>query len=405
MDSENRQERENRVRTADLSKGRIMAMFTVTHFLVDLACIFMMTAFLIPSLPNRTAWLWCVIIYNFCAFALQLPVGAAADKIGKPAAVSAFGCLLIAVSFLLTRLPMAAAVAAGVGNACFHIGGGVFVLKISERKAALSGIYVSTGALGVYLASKLAAGRSAVFMGIPFYLSAAFVMIILMLICSVSLAAETIKAAHEEKRNLLSDNRNGNIENGIRICDFVCYSKPQFFLFIVTVFSLTFTICLRSYVGTILNFDWKSDESLGFAFVLGIVFGKMAGGIIGDRFGWLKTSGVSLCISAILFIFAPSIPACGIPGVFLFNMTMPVTLTAIANIYPQDQGLAFGITTFALFIGVIPSMFGAANTVIFSFRTWLTICVIVSAAALAAGLKGYKYLQSRVQETIKDSDQ
>lgn len=393
MDSENK--RKNQAGTADLSKVNIMVMFTTIHFFVDITCIFMMTAFLIPSLPDRTVWLWCVILYNFFAFAFQLPAGAAADRIGKPAAVSAFGCLLIAASFLLTRFPAEAAVIAGMGNACFHIGGGISVLKISERKAALSGIYVSTGAFGVYLAPKLAAVRSAVFMGIPFYLCAAFIMMILMLICAAALAlgfAKNMAASQDNKNIKKKSDCSLNYESG-------CVSYVFKF---TAVLCMTFTVCLRSYVGTILNFDWKSNGILGLLFVLGIVFGKIAGGIVGDRFGWLETSSASLCISAIMFIFAPSFPVCGILGVFLFNMTMPVTLTALANIYPQNQGLAFGMTTFALFIGIIPSMFGAIGAIIFSFKIWLTICVFVSAAALAAGLKGYKYLQNNIKDKERE---
>ena len=51
---------------------------------------------------------------------------------------------------------MIACIIAGIGNALFHVGGGIDVLNISEKKASLSGIFVSTGAMGIFLGSKSA---------------------------------------------------------------------------------------------------------------------------------------------------------------------------------------------------------------------------------------------------------
>ncbi|MCL2124545.1 MAG: hypothetical protein FWH33_00975 [Oscillospiraceae bacterium] len=39
-------------------------------------------------------------------------------------------------------VPLAAVVAAGLGNGVFHIGGGVDVLNISESKAGALGVFV-----------------------------------------------------------------------------------------------------------------------------------------------------------------------------------------------------------------------------------------------------------------------
>jgi FSR family fosmidomycin resistance protein-like MFS transporter len=43
---------------------------------------------------------------------------------------------------------------------------------------------------------------------------------------------------------------------------------------------------------------------------------------------------------------------------FLFNMTMPVTLWATAKIFPGAKGFAFGLLTFGLFLGFLPVYLG-----------------------------------------------
>ena len=48
----------------------------------------------------------------------------------------------------------------------------------------------------------------------------------------------------------------------------------------------------------------------------------------------------------------------GVMGLFFFNMTMPITLYLAADILERYRGFAFGILTFAIFIGYLPAYFG-----------------------------------------------
>ena len=107
----------------------------------------------------------------------------------------------------------------------------------------------------------------------------------------------------------------------------------------------------------ILAFSWKSTFVYALLFVIGVVLGKMLGGIIGDKIGYKKIS-ISLIISAICFIFAFDNPIIGIIAVLLFNMTMPITLICLSNIFDNNKGLAFGLLTLALFTGCIPTFIG-----------------------------------------------
>ena len=47
-------------------------------------------------------------------------------------------------------------------------------------------------------------------------------------------------------------------------------------------------------------------------------------------------------------------PYAGVTAVFLFNMTMPVTLGALGRMLPGVKGFAFGTLTLALFAGLVP---------------------------------------------------
>ena len=78
----------------------------------------------------------------------------------------------------------------------------------------------------------------------------------------------------------------------------------------------------------------------------------MIGGILADKFGLDKVGIVSLFLSAILFIFSFDSIVIAMISVFLFNMTMPLTLILLSN-YLNHYGLAFGLNTTALLFGAL----------------------------------------------------
>ena len=115
---------------------------------------------------------------------------------------------------------------------------------------------------------------------------------------------------------------------------------------------------------------------------MAVVLGKALGGFFGDRYGYMKTSVVSLMISLVCFVFSFNYWLAGVVGLLCFNMTMPLTLTAIASVSNQKYGFSFGLTTFALAIGFIPTIFGADSW--FSVRM-LLISVSLSLSMMVLG--------------------
>ena len=116
-------------------------------------------------------------------------------------------------------------------------------------------------------------------------------------------------------------------------------------------------VILRSYLGMATAFPWKSGALAGALAVLSIVAGKIAGGFASARYGFRKTVTVSLGLAACCYFFSDLMPA-GLAALFLFNMTMPITLYWLACCLPKMPGFAFGFLTFALFLGFLPGYFG-----------------------------------------------
>ena len=296
-----------------------LCIYSLGHFWVDFSCALMM----FTCLSAHGEWAQCVLLYNFCAFALQMPLGLLADRLDRNGWLAALGCVMAVMGWGLKPLPAAAAV--GLGNACFHVGGGVQVLSDGGDRAAPLGVFVSPGAFGIYLGALL--GRGA---GFPSRLAVAG--LLLFGLCFALLEARRDRPSGASAEMVLEP---------YAMWALVC---------------CVLVVALRSYLGMVMTFPWKTG-----GWVLGlscaVVLGKAAGGLLGDRLGMIKASALSLGLSAVLF-FLSALPLAGTAAVFLFNMTMPVTLWAAARLLPGGRGFAFGLLTFALFLGFLPVWLG-----------------------------------------------
>lgn len=305
-------------------KARLLSVYCISHFLVDLGC-----AFFILSLPygsNRTI---AFLIYNFCAFALQMPFGILADNLSRNAVIAAVGCILVALGTLIP-LPFVLAVVIGIGNALFHVGGGVDALNMSSQKCSPLGLFVSPGAIGLCL-GKMLCGK------IPFCVVSA-----ILLLAAIAILL-TSKGFHG---SFSSDNRELSLPQ----------ISPSVLLSVLCLFAV---VALRSFAGMSFSFEWKA--SIPALITIGcIALGKAFGGFAADLLGTKAASILSLGVCAVLFLFSDNI-LCGLAALLLFNMTMPITLWETAQIFPNAKGFSFGLLTFALFIGFLPVYFGVPS--------------------------------------------
>lgn len=322
---------------------RTVGVYAAGHFLVDLACMFLF----VRSVAGTACRTEGMLLYNFFAFAGQMPLGLLADRLDRDRLVSVLGCVLVAGAYLLSGAPLLLCVTAGLGNALYHVGGGLGTLGLSEGRSGLLGIFVSPGAFGLFLGGVLA--KTALPAAVPALCLLAAGGLILAL-CRAPKHAPLALAP--EKSGLLA------------------------------LLLLFFVVVLRSYTGFLFSFPWRTGP-WAWLFTAGVVLGKALGGLAADRFGSLRASVVSLGLAAALFLFSQH-PACGVLAVLAFNMTMPVTLRAAADLLPGAKGFSFGLLTFALFLGFLPAALGLPGV----SAGWMYAALsLVSLALLWAGLR------------------
>ena len=305
-----------------MTRKPLLALYSIAHFWVDLSCAFLAFRFLSGS-PD---FLLCLLLYNFCAFALQMPLGIWADGLNRNGLLAAVGCSLTAAAFLVP-LALPAAVVAGVGNALFHLGGGIDVLNAGERKAAALGVFVSPGAVGLYVGTLWGGGAAVSALLPPAGLLALGGGILL-------LCRRTFGSLRSGNAPVEAEPAGGSW-------------LPLVPLFLVVV--------LRSWMGLGQSFPWKA--AWGLPLVLALALGKAAGGFLMDAVGPRRAAGWSLGLAVALYLLSGA-PLPGLLAVFLFNMTMPMTLWAAAQLLPGAKGFGFGLLTFALFVGYLPVYLG-----------------------------------------------
>lgn len=303
-----------------------------------------------------------VVTYNIIAFGLQAPFGYLVDKYQSPKASALIGCILVLSSLFLFNIPALVVIFSGLGNAFFHVGGGSISLNIKPKKATAPGIFVAPGALGLTIGTLV--GKSGTFTAWPF--------VILLLISGIFILLNEIPEIKYKKKPV----------------------KQEVRYFELVIILLLLSVSIRALYG--LTATWKTDIGLLLILTMAIVAGKALGGIIADRFGWIKTAIFALLISAPLLALFQNSPVLAITGVFLFQMTMPITVTALSNILPGRSATVFGLTVLALIIGVLPTYFGAKE---FLNNEWVTfVVIIISASSL---LISFKFLYTYFKDKLK----
>jgi MFS transporter, FSR family, fosmidomycin resistance protein len=330
-----------------------MVFLPVSHMLVDAICAMMIFSGLRAHLLSAGDFATAVALYNALAFAMQAPLGLMLDKWQNPRLAVILSFLALAVSVVGLRYsPFAAIIIAGLANALFHLGGGTISFYYSPGKASMPGVFIAPGDLGIIAGILLGkSGAISTLAAIPVLVLLAAVMSIIRL-PRVDYSERTAEPSLPLERILLL---------------------------------VLFCIVVRSMIGTIAVFPWKKDPSLLVALTMAIVIGKGIGGFLADRYGWILVPIAGLLISAPILAFERDFPATAIFGMLLFQMTMPVTLTALYKILPGKPGFAFGLTCLALMIGLLPGSMPIRAFV--SGNVSLLVLIVISAAALFIGLK------------------
>nr|WP_300834687.1 hypothetical protein [uncultured Acetatifactor sp.] len=381
-------------------------IYSALHLLVDGMCALAMFGRLLPGGDRGLS----ILVYNFCAFALQMPLGVALDAlcVGKKGREADFPFLFALAGVLCT---MGGAflhpAVLGIGNALFHVGGGVGTIREDDRRSWRGrglGVFVAPGALGLYLGTVLGRGGS-------WQMWAFGTGVLMALLCAGAIWGR--KAHHFEvsgrkahcfgmrgqkvcffevsgrkaHRFEVSGGEGGTEripESGVRgrgtEADWRAEAQPSksspqktekqaagntgqgIRNTAIAAVCCILVVILRSYVGMAVAFPWKTGFRAGLLAVLMVVGGKAAGGFASARYGMRMTTTVSLGLAGICYLCSTAMLP-GLAALFLFNMTMPITLYWLARSMPRMPGFAFGLLTFALFLGFLPTYFGVAAAV------------------------------------------
>ena len=340
--------------------------YALCHFVVDFACVSTMLCAVSRVLGDSgqgsmEVVALSILLYDIVAFTLQLPIGIALDQLDKNSYAALLSYASVGAGVVLSLVPIAllewpAILLLAIGNALFHSAGGLSVLNISQKHAGPSGIFIATGAIGVFLGTQSAQmGR----------LQIAFSLLVLLFLCAlITLVVQKVNKKYWNVHNVSFD-----------------ISELSFNTLLAIVL-LSLVVALRSYAGMVMAFPWKSEMLLLVLSILGVFAGKALGGVVADRIGFRTTAIFSLIVAATLFVPSWEIPVMGLLGVFFFNFTMSITLASLANILPNAKGTAFGLASFSLAVGALPALAGFR----IEHPAMLSGISLVSALSLGVGL-------------------
>jgi len=302
-----------------------------------------------------------VLGYDLLAFGLQLPLGMVVDRLRVVRAALISGLILTFGGLLLIEhAPVATMLVAGIGNALFHLGAGAFVLVAAQGRAAPAGVFVAPGALGLGLGMWM--GRDADLAIWP-----------LVALLAIALA---VALRLRNPRTDGSEQPARPVGSG---------TQARLTLWWSVLGLLVASIMVRSFVGFAGGRGCPPGLLLAFGIPIAGFVGKLVGGLISDRIGWLETSVGALLLSAPILAFAGHTPAGLLPGLVVFQVTMPVTLTAAYLLFPRSPATAFGLPCLGLIVGSLPTFFDEPDQV-YSQPLFLGL-ILASAAACYGALR------------------
>jgi FSR family fosmidomycin resistance protein-like MFS transporter len=252
------------------------------------------------------------LLYNMCAFLTPALIGLFTDDHVRPGVLAAAGAVILGVGLLVVASPLATVISLGLGNACFHVGGGAATLRLTHYKTTAVGLFLGPGACG--LALGLQAGRG------EFEWSWLLVVAALTVAGAV-FAFGSPQASEEPSR---ASGRS------------VAWSGP-------ILAALAVVVVVRSMVPGYTPSEWKVGSAAVLLAAAAAMTGKMLGGILGDLCGAVRTATVSLAAAAVLLPFFSSNMVISLAGLVLLNISVSIVLVGIAEQLPGHEGFAMGL--------------------------------------------------------------
>ena len=344
-----------------------LCVYSLSHLVVDFACFFVLMGAFSSEIGNVQLISLGFLFYNAVAFVLQAPLGYVVDVISSsktsktrvsPAHFAALGCLLVILGVMCPVLPWLRVAFCSLGNAFFHIGGGIDSLVFANGRYGRSGVFISFGALGVALGTLV--GREEQL--------SPWIVVLLLVICLVFILRFCLQTKSPYQTTF--NNSSARIKTSW-----------------IVILLCAFIIIIRAAVGADKPdyIEYLSDFFIMLS-ALTVFAGKFVGGLLADRFGARIVAASSLLLSAPLLAFANSQIEVYCIGLFFFNISTSITLCVIVSHLPNNPGLSFGLTTMALFLGNTLISFWALPyysrpALVLAFVFIAALCIYLVAAA------------------------
>ena len=356
-----------------------MGIYSICHFIVDfVSCIFVLGV--APMYCNDSngvldynLYYMEVVIYNFFAFAFQVPMGFVMDKLKIYKYVGILGFVLIGACYLVGGgNPILLASLVGIGNGLFHLEGGVNAYENSKGKAFLNGFFVAPGAMGIFLG-----GAFYETLGTT-YLPLALICVAIVLLIFVQ--RDELSFVPEEQEKI---SKNGNP------------FKLHDILSILLLIGIS--IIVRSIGGSAIQYGWKTGFVIGLVYTICVVIGKMFGGLVGDKFGLKKTVSIALALACASLLIGFKIPFLGFLGILLFNIPMAITLVILERCNTKYLATMVGSNTFFLFIGYVICL----NPLTLNNYAVLIVSILLAIASIYFAFKLFEKKEVNVIEEVK----
>lgn len=309
--------------------NRIMALGAMLHFLVDGLCVCCL--YMTASSLDAVTLASCILVYNVLAFTTQPLTGMLVDMAEKKNRVLWIAVVVLSLAVCLmpiisrpdngyeSMIGITIAVLLGVGNSFFHVWGGKQIVISAGNEIKRLGVYVSTGAFGLSIGFLFHSWTL-------LYLFWLAICILSVLVCYRS--DSHISATPGAKSQAMEVSTVGSRALGL-------------------VLLIMVLVACRSYIGELFSsLVVEKDEAMILMIAIVSMSGKMAGGWIVSRFGFVNTVFSLLVIAAVCYSMNFALG-----GIFAINCTMPITLYWANHELKGREGLAFGLLAFALVPG------------------------------------------------------
>ena len=215
-----------------------------------------------------------------------------------------------------------------IGNAFLHVCGAIATASVSQNKIFPSSLFVAGGTFGIIIGRYLANAKVD-----TFYL---FIPILILVLISVLTAKRWC-------------------ESEVEYID-VDIVNQKYSHLVILLIALT-VVMVRSYIGFVIPINWKSEFYHSILLFTSLGIGKALGGLLCDKFGYRLVATISTLLCVPFIIIGKDFMVASLLGMLLFSMTMSITYAMALSVIKNNPGVAFGITTIGLFLGVLPIFF------------------------------------------------